>query len=337
MPESAAWSSPVLASVLPVVWASRHVTTDTDAVERTAEWLAAEELGWPPAVQPLDAGADPDLVTDFLMVANSINFAFTDFATGARFEADRDGRRWSDSEGMTACLRNALDAGVPVLDGAWMADATAADVDAVFAGTITMPLLQERTAILNGIGRVLVERYGGRWRSWVADCAPAMYADGDGLLERLTAEFPRYRDVSPYDGAEVQVHKLGQLGLWTLHTTGTAASPKAPGGRLALADLDRMTAFADYIVPVALRAMHILEYTPELDARIAAGVELPRDSEEEIEIRAHTLYATAALTDAVNRRRPADAQLVIPQLDWRLWSHYHATHLPHHLTRTVMY
>jgi hypothetical protein len=39
----------------------------------------------------------------------------------------------------------------------------------------------------------------------------------------------------------------------------------------------------------------------------------------------------------VNARRPADKQLLIPEVDYRLWKTYHATHYPHHLTRTIMY
>ena len=97
------------------------------------------------------------------------------------------------------------------------------------------------------------------------------------------------------------------------------------------------TAFADYIVPVALRVMGIFEYEASLERRIMAGEMINRDSEEEIEIRAHTVYATALLTDEVNARRPADKQLLIPQVDYRLWKSYHATHFPHHLTRTTMY
>jgi hypothetical protein len=110
-----------------------------------------------------------------------------------------------------------------------------------------------------------------------------------------------------------------------------------PTGTFAVDDLADMTAFADYIVPVALRLMRILAYDPGLEARIASGVEIPRDSDEETEIRAHTLYATALLTDAVNRRRQDDRRVVIPQVDWRLWSTFHATTWPHHLTRTIMY
>ena len=101
-----------------------------------------------------------------------------------------------------------------------------------------------------------------------------------------------------------------------------------------------MSAFADYILPVALNAMEILNYSDDLDDRIQREVLIPRDSDEEIEIRAHTLYATALLTDAINEIRPADRQVVIPQVDYRLWSVYHAsfpTLRPHHLTRTIMY
>jgi hypothetical protein len=332
MHESSFWSTPVLASVLPVVDASRHVRTNLDEVERVAGWLAYEPFGMPHAILPFDIGDDPDQLTDYQLFVNTLNFAFTDFDSGVKYEAERGGERWSDSEGMVANILNAREAGVPLLTGAWMAEATRADVEAVFTGcTIPMPMLDERTAILNAVGAVLVDRYGGRWANWVASCAPRMYAGGDGLLERLPEEFPRFRDISIYDGNEVRLFKLGQLGLWGLHASHQAT------GRFALEDLDQMSAFADYIVPVALRLMRIFEYTPELERKINEGVELPRDSEEEIELRAHTLYATAALTEAVNRRRPADARLVIPQLDYRLWKTYHATFWPHHLTRTIMY
>ena len=98
-----------------------------------------------------------------------------------------------------------------------------------------------------------------------------------------------------------------------------------------------MTAFADYIVPVALRVLGILIYTRELDATIAAHALIARDSDEEIELRAQMLYATALLTEDINALRPPEARIIIPQLDARLWSSYHTTHWPHHLTRTIMY
>jgi hypothetical protein len=329
--ESPSWSTPVLRSVVPVVEASRHVRTDRDEVGRVARWLAYEPLGWPEPAAGLDSPLDPDATTDLILLTSSLNFAFSDFETGVKYEADRAGRRWSDSDAMVARLLDAIDAGVPVLDGDWMARVTVVDLERIFAGTIRMPMLDERARILNEVGAVLVDRHGGRWSRWVRSCAPAMYAGGDGLLERLPLEFPRFRDVSDYHGHAVRIFKLAQLALWQLHAAHRAT------GEFAVADLGEMTAFADYIVPVALRLMGILVYDDALEARIAAGAEIVRDSDEEIEIRAHTLYATALLTEAVNRRRPGDDQVVIPRIDYRLWKTYHATTWPHHLTRTTMY
>ena len=101
--------------------------------------------------------------------------------------------------------------------------------------------------------------------------------------------------------------------------------------------MESMSAFADYIVPVALEVMKIIEYSEELKNKIINGEIIPRDSLEEIEIRATSLYATAKLTEEINKRRPSEKSIIIPQLDYRLWKQYHATHRPHHLTITTMY
>ena len=327
------WEGPVLQSVANVVDRSQHVHTSKDAVDRVAAWMAYEEFAFPRggAVGEFDVGSDPDDIIDVTMLVATLNFAFTDFDTGRKFEADYKGQTWSDSLGMFACLHQALSNGVPLLEGQYLASVTRDDLDDIFRGNIEMPMLDERSEILNEVGAVLVDRYGGRFHRFVRSCAPAMYAEGDGLMERLIAEFPRFDDTSTYHGADVHIHKLAQLGLWSLHMALQAS------GEWSLRDLSMMTAFADYIVPVALEVMGIFEYTPDLSTRIAEGVMIERDSDEEIEIRAHTLHATALLTDAINALRPSDLQVVIPQVDFRLWSKYHATFRPHHLTRTVMY
>ena len=323
--------SPVLQSVVAVVEASRTVRTNPDEIRRVASWMAYEEFGIPGALLQFDMGTDIDVLTDMIMLANSLNFAYTDFDTSVRFEVEYQGRRWVDADGMAASFDRALRAGVPILDGAWMANLTRRDLEELFTGNIEMPMLDERVAILNELGATLVELYGGRFSNWARTCERAIYADGNGLLERMIVDFPRFNDVTTYRGHEVKLFKLGQLGLWALHAMYVHLG--VPG----LRDLNRMSAFADYIVPVALRVMRIIEYSDDLEDRISRGVEIPRDSDDEIEIRAHALYATALLTEACNELRPPELQLVIPQIDYRLWKSYHVTHRPHHLTRTVMY
>ena len=333
MYESPVWSSPVLRSVRGVVERSRHVRTSVEAIEQVASWMAYEEFAFPSGAVDgaISSRTDPAEIIDVSFFYAVMNFAFTDFDSGVKFAAEYGGRTWSDSEGMFACVARALDDGVPLTDGAYLAEVSRAELGRVFSGNIEIPMLGERVEILNAAGQVLAEHYGGSAHRFVADCAPAMYAEGNGLLERLVAEFPRFNDVSTHDGHEVQLHKLAQLWLWQLHMA------LASEGDFAVADLDRMTAFADYIVPVALRLMDILSYSAELEAAINRGDLIAADSPEEVEIRAHTLYATALLTDAINRIRSPSAALVVPQVDFRLWKAYHATFWPHHLTRTTMY
>jgi hypothetical protein len=332
-PTAAYWSQPVLESVLPVVEESRHVRTSTAAIESVASWMAYEDFGFPAGgvVAGLDIGTDPDHLMDLTMFETTLNFAFTDFVTGTKFEVERNGQVYSDTEAMIVCIQNALADGVPLLDGNYLATITRADLERVFSGNIEMPMLDERVDILNEVGRTLAQEYGGSFHNFVRDCAPAMYADGDGVLERLVTEFPRFNDTSEYQGRDVKIFKLAQLGFWMLHRALHGM------GDWQLLDLADMTAFADYIVPVGLHVTGILEYSDDLERRINAGEMIERDSDEEIEIRAHTLYATALLTDEINAIRPPDKQLLIPQIDYRFWKTYHATFHPHHLTRTVMY
>lgn len=321
------WNRPVMESVMPVVKAAKHVAVNIDAIDTVAQWLAYEDFDVPPSGPQFDVGLVGDDLIDWTMLNACLNFAFTDFATTERFDTTYDGHTWADAEAMYACFRRAMDNDIPVLDGAWMSQVNRTELGTIFEGTIEIPMLEERVTILNEVGRTLTDRYNGAFHRFVNSCAPAMYADGDGLLERLLVEFPRFNDVSDYHGQPVQIHKLAQLGLWSMHRTGVAV----------LDDIAAMTAFADYIVPVALRVMGILSCSTELAGKIDARMLIPRDSDEEIEIRAMALWATADLTEAVNAIRPHDMQLVIPEIDYRLWKAYHASFAPHHLTKTVMY
>src|SRR6202048_5016130 len=66
---------------------------------------------------PYGFGAgDANEAMDFILVADSIDTAFTDFATHEKFQVDFAGQHWSDSEAEFACLNRALAAGEGILD-----------------------------------------------------------------------------------------------------------------------------------------------------------------------------------------------------------------------------
>jgi hypothetical protein len=323
--------SPVLDSLRPVIEASRHVRTDVARIAQVAKWMAYEKLPFPEFGLDFDPGKERDRAIDFTMVSSAINSAFTDFTTRVKFQTEYQGRIHSDSNAMTACLKRAMSQGLPVLDGRYLAKLTRPELARIFSGNVEMPMLDEKLKVLNDVGAVLAERYDGSFHDFVKTCSTRLFDGGNGLVDRLIMEFPRFDDVSRYRGHRIQFHKLAQLTYWGLH------AGFAGHGGFPIDDIGSMTAFADYIVPVALRVMDILVYTPELDGKIETGQLIPRDSDEEIEIRAHMLYATALLTEEINALRPPELQVIIPQVDARLWSSYHTTHWPHHLTRTIMY
>ena len=323
--------SPVLESLRPVIEQSRDVETDLAKIREVAGWMAYEELPMPKIAVPYGLDKNPEIAIDFVMVANTVDSAFTDFDSHVMFQTEFQGERVSDADAMIACLKRAMDDGVPILDGSFLCTVSKEEMKKIFKGNIEMPMLDEKLEVWHQTGEVLVSRYSGRFRNFIQSCSPRLYDDGNGLVERLVKEFPRYNDISRYDGHEVKFYKLAQLGYWGLY------SGLGNTSAFRIEDAEKFTAFADYIVPVALRVMGITSYSPRLEQSIQSHQLIPRDSTQEVELRAHTLYATALLAEEINKMRASDKKILIPQIDARLWTHYHKTNWPHHLTKTIMY
>ena len=83
-----------------------------------------------------------------------------------------------------------------------------------------------------------------------------------------------------------------------------AAADLALAGLAPAEDLDRLTLFADNLVPHVLRLDGVLEFDDDLVARIDAEELLEHDSPEEVEIRACALHAVELLVAAHRSRRP---------------------------------
>lgn len=322
---------PILSTLAPVIASARHVRLDEDRIRDVASWMAYEDLSWPDFRSPLHPDASDADTMDFIFLTSTINFAFTDFEKHVMFKVDYAGAERSDSDAMEACLKRALDRGVPILEGGFLAEIGKSELEQIFRGNIVMPMLDERLAIFHEVGRVLKDRYQGRFHRFVQGAPPRLYQEEKGLLERLLAEFPSFRDESRYRGHLVSFQKRAQLLFWMLHAR------FRDGGFFRLEDPEKLTVFADYIVPVALRLFRITSYSAELEAAINARRGLAAGSEEEVEIRAFTLWGMHLLTRAINALRPTDRQVIEPVVDGRIWTHYHTTHWPHHLTITTAY
>ena len=322
------WDSEVLSSVSKAVDQLEYLSINKDSIESVADWLAYEEFPF-----PINAAAKDD-ADDFIratMFMNTLNFAFTDFDKCIKYEINEEGRILSDSEAMYFQVNNAISSGIKLIEGNVMASITLKQLETIFVGNIEMPMLKERVEILNEVGQKLVDDYEGDWINFINNGPKKLYSNGKGLIERLIIEFPRFDDSSQFKGSNVKFYKLAQLAFWVIHAELSGSN------YFKIEDMNSMTAFADYIIPVALNLKKITTYTPQLDQKIKSGELIERDSNEEIEIRIASIYTTALLTESINEKRPEGKAIIIPQLDYRLWKNYHATHYPHHLTYTTMY
>jgi hypothetical protein len=150
-------------------------------------------------------------------------------------------------------------------------------------------------------------------------------------LVELISEMPFFRDVSTYRGHEVPLYKRAQILVSDL---AIAFDEQDPG---SFHDLDRLTIFADNLVPHVLRVDGVLAYEDEILTRIERGELIPAGSPEEIEIRAVALHAVERIAAELDA---SGISATARELDYLLWNRgagaaYKA--LPRHRTRTVFY
>jgi len=187
-------------------------------------------------------------------------------------------------------------------------------------------LMQLFATALVDLGGFLDQRFAGSFE--------ALIAAADGSAEALTgllAEMPLYRDVARYQDFDVPFYKRAQLTCADL----ALAFDGAGFGRFR--DLERLTIFADNLVPHVLRRLGVLRYDEQLLDRIDRGELIPAGSPEEVEIRAAALHTVERMCAVLAERgREVTAQ----QLDYRLWNWGQDPRIkaqPRHRTRCSFY
>lgn len=208
---------------------------------------------------------------------------------------------------------------------------TVDDCTAIFgqapANVVTQELMGLFAAALHDLGHYVLERFDGRFMGLLE----AAGGSAEALVQLLHA-MPFFDDVATYDSLEVPFFKRAQL---TASDLWIAFDGQGPG---AFVDLDRLTIFADNLVPHVLRIDGILRYHPDLAARIDAEVLIPAGSPEEIELRACALHAVELIVAELRRAgHPVNAM----GLDNLLWSRgqqpIYKQAKPRHRTRSHFY
>ena len=112
-----------------------------------------------------------------------------------------------------------------------------------------------------------------------------------------------------------------------------AAADLGRAGVARFCDLQRLTMFADNLVPHVLRLDGILSFDPALLARIERGELVEHGSPEEVEIRACALHAV----ELIARERPDSCAADIDVVLWERGQGERYKASPRHRTRCTAY
>ncbi|HEU4706747.1 MAG TPA: queuosine salvage family protein [Solirubrobacterales bacterium] len=264
---------------------ARWVRVDEEPIGRYAAGLPRAKSSEPVSF----ATDDPETAAAFAVCMNAINFGSGWWQTIRK----RPGR--SGYETMAAGVVDRF-----ALEGPW----SAGDLLAMDAETIATvvgqdpehPLMPQFSAALRDVGDHLRREFEGSFRG------PAEAAESIPSLAGVFAGWRAFADASTYDGRKVPFFKRAQLAAADLHRAGVADLP----------GLERLTAFADNLVPHVLRVDGVLQLDPDLTAHIEAGGLLEHGSPEEVELRAAAVHAVELLAAAT--------ALTPAEIDDALWN-----------------
>ena len=280
---------------------ARSVRIDPDGLERAfSEWDMDGPAAQPQTLDPEHhyLEGDRDDVAAYVLTLNAINFGSGWFPTLRK----RPG--CSGYFTIASALTDRFRA-----EGPWSAE----ELQSIHADPPSRTLGQEPGHELVGLYAAALRGLG----SFLGARTPLELIEGaDGSAERLAATLCRMRffdDVGFWKRAQITANDL------------------ALGGIAEFDDLDRLTTFADNLVPHVLRVDGVLVYDDQLAALID-GEQPLEPGEREREIRACAVHACELLAE----------RLRVPSriLDVWLWNRGQEAHYksrPRHRTRTVYY
>jgi uncharacterized ubiquitin-like protein YukD len=290
-----------------VLQQARHVTINHDKIPSYTAFVVG---GRRPVT--LDPGLhhvtdDREETAAYILALDSINFGSGYFDSRLEYETIAGG------------LKKAFEQGKLNRPEQWI---TAKPED--FSRLLSVPM-NELMALfaqhLQESGKKIIEEYQGSVLNLLEQSGYSALKLAD-----IAAGWDSFHDAPPYKGQQIPLLKRAQI---------LAADMQlALGG---FTDMDKLTIFADNMVPHVLRCDGVIGYDAELAANIDQGVYLPAGSDEEIEIRAAAICAVELMKQAAHNEGHAVTSV---NLDHMLWHRGYEPELykkPRHRTLTTAY
>lgn len=314
----------VLKSIKPVIEKSRFVKINKENLLKFCSDFRLKKMPFWLDNAPFDL---PKLnekeKINFIFISSSLDFCFWG---KPKWKVEYKGNFYDGSWGLLAALTRAIEKGFPILDFEYLTNIPEKDLKEIFKGSVKIPLFKERLNILRENGRILIKKSDGDLENLLKK------AKGDALklLNIITKNFPSFNDFAIYKNKKVFFHKRAQLFIADLYRMF-----KDKFGKFK--NVDKLTALADYKIPQVLRKLGIFEYSSQLAEKIDGRILIPAGSQEEVEIRANTIWAIELMKKEVKKKIPNIKSFDIDSYLWLLSQKKSPGDKPYHLTRTIFY
>lgn len=317
----------ILTSVQPVIQNSRSVKINLDAIKEFSRNVKASDLeGSEFAKDDFVQRLSEEQNIAFTFLYNAVNFSYWG---SPKWAITIEAKEYDGSDGMVRALRQAIGKGTPLLDATYLATLPERDFAQILRGNVEIPLFAQRLNMVHQLGDVISKSYRGSFTAFI----DASHWDTAQVVLNLAQEMPEvFNDVVDYHGNKVEFYKRAQLipaHIYDLHRFKVVSRE--------ISGFSELTAFADYKVPQLLRRFGILEYSKELADKIDNLIEIPEGSDEEVEIRAATIWAVELATKEVKKSVPAATAAQVDGIFWFTGQNKSADDKPYHRTRTAWY
>lgn len=319
-PESRAFFDELRSGFAFVAAHADHVRIDETALTR-----AVQDLPDQPPANVFDPehhylSQDREAAASYVMLLDALNFGsgFKPFLVAEGWELIDGSIYYTQSKRLKDTFAQES-LGVAKLSG-WTVD----DIAAIFAlpqGPNARAWAELAVRSAHQLAHMIAEHYQGSFSRFVEAAGGSVFP-----LVSTLAHLSCYDDKASYKGRLVGFYKRAQITAMDLHLAWRQYD------EVLFSDTDELTIFADNAVPASLRALGVLDISPELAARIDRQELLPAGSAEEVELRACAAHAVELLA-AAKHMRVADIDHIL----WHQSAEGRLKGVPSHRTKTLFY
>lgn len=309
-----------------VVNRSKHVRVNPDQIVAVTSKVTDQDLEMS-SISPAKRDLSLDLIIPLITAFNVIDFCFWAQKDKPKWTVERDGEKLDGATGLFRCLEAETVSNPDFISGKSLVKLTPERFHNVVEGNVEIPMCNQRISCLQEAGRVLEEKFDGSFWKLYLDSQN----DAVRMTELLVDYFPSFDDTAKYQGKGIGFYKRAQLNAKMVSDALVRAGQK-PFKRL-----EQLTAFADYKVPQILRRLGILEYSEELANKVDSYQLIPKDSPEEVEMRAADVWAVKLMGDQLRRRYSFITSSHVDCLLWNKSQTKTKDEKPYHRTYTIYY